>query len=112
MRARWLLAWASALAYLVMLSIDIVLQRSSGWYGSSVREALTYEPGVLATFVVGWLLVLRRAGGVIGWLLLGSWVVLALSAFASTYAGYAYGTGTDLPGARAAAIADTHGWPV
>jgi signal transduction histidine kinase len=112
MRARWLLAWASALAYLVLLSIDVVLQRSSGWYGSSVREVLTYEPGVLATFVVGWLLVLRRAGGVIGWLLLGSWVVLALSAFASTYGGFAYGTGTDLPGARAAAIADTHGWPM
>ena len=55
---------------------------------------------------------LRRAGGVIGWLLVGNWLVLSLSAIVSTYAGYAYGTGTDLPGARAAAIWDTHGWPL
>jgi len=112
MRPRWVLAGAAALCSLVLLPVDIAIERSSGWYGSSPREVLTYEPGVLATFVVGWLLVLRRAGGIIGWLLVGSWVVLSLSAFASTYAGYAYGTGTDLPGARAAAVLDTHGWPL
>jgi signal transduction histidine kinase len=112
MRARWVLAGAAALFYLVALPVDIVVERSSGWYGSSVQEMLTFQPGLLATFVVGWLLVLRRVGGVIGWLLVGNWAVLSLSAFVSTYAGYAYGTGTDLPGARAAAIWDTHGWPV
>ena len=57
--------------------------------------------------MVGWLLVLRGAGSVIGWLLLANWAVLVTAGFASTYAGFAYGTGRDLPGARAAAIFDT-----
>ena len=112
MRARWVLAGAAALFYLVALPIDLVIERASGWYGGSLQEAATFEPGLLATFVVGWLFVLRRAGGVIGWLLVGNWLVLSLSVMISTYAGYAYGTGNDLPGARAAAIWDTHGWPL
>ena len=93
MRARWVLAGAAALFYLVALPIDIAIERASGWYGGSLQEAATFEPGLLATFLVGWLLVLRRAGGVIGWLLVGNWLLLSLSAMVSTYAGYAYGTG-------------------
>jgi signal transduction histidine kinase len=112
MRARWVLAGAAALFYLVALPIDLVIERASGWYGGSLQEAATFEPGLLATFLVGWLLVLRGVGGVIGWLLVGNWLVLSVSVMISTYAGYAYGTGTDLPGARAAAIWDTHGWPL
>ena len=112
MRARWWLAATTALLYLVALPVDIVLEHASGWYAGDVVETVSFQPGLLATFVVGWLLVLRGAGGVIGWLLLANWAVLMASGFASTYAGFAYGTGRDLPGARAAAIFDTHGWPL
>jgi signal transduction histidine kinase len=112
MRTRWVLAGATALVYLVALPLDFVAQRASGWYDGSVAEFVIFQPGVLAAFVVGWLLVLRRAGGVIGWLLLANWLVLVMAGFASTYAGYAYGTGRHLTGARAGAIWDTHGWPL
>ena len=107
-----MLAGATALFYLVGLPLDFVAERASGWYAGSVSEFVIVQPGILVTFVVGWLLVLRRAGGVIGWLLLANWLVLLTAALASTYAGYAYGTGHDLPGARAGAIWDTHGWPL
>ncbi len=112
MRPRWVLAAVATACYLVGAPIDLVAEHASGWYAGSATEALIFQPAILATFVVGWLLVLRRAGGVIGWLLLANWAVLVTAALASTYAGYAYGTGRDLPGARAAAIWDTHGWPL
>ncbi len=112
MRARWVLAWATALLYLLALPLDLVAERASGWYAGSATEAVMFQPGIIATFVVGWLLVLRGAGVVIGWLLLANWLVLVTVGFASTYAGYAYGTGHDLPGARFGAIWDTHGWPL
>ncbi|MEO7423130.1 MAG: hypothetical protein ABIU87_12130, partial [Ornithinibacter sp.] len=110
MRVRWVLAGVAALCYLVALPADVSFERASGWYAGDVVEFLIFQPGILASFVVGWLLVLRGAGGVIGWLLLGNWLVLIATGLASTYAGYAYGTGHELPGARAAAIWDTHGW--
>ena len=112
MRARWVLAWASALVYLVLLPIDVVLEQASGWYAGGMVELVVFQPGMLAPLAVGWLLVLRRAGGAIGWLLLAHWLVLFSAGFASTYAGFAYGTGRELPGARAAAIYDTQGWPL
>ncbi len=112
MRTLWVLAGATALFYLVGLPLDFVVERASGWYAGSVTEFVIVQPGVLMTFVVGWLLVLRRAGGVIGWLLLANWLVLVAAGIASTYAGYAYGTGNGLPGARVGAIWDTHGWPM
>ena len=101
MRPRWVLAAVATACYLVGVPIDLVAEHASGWYAGSATEALIFQPAILATFVVGWLLVLRRAGGVIGWLLLANWAVLVTAALASTYAGYAYGTGRDLPGARA-----------
>ena len=112
MRARWVLAVTAALLYLVVLPVDIALERASGWYAGGVVELVVFQLSLLATFVVGWLLVLRSAGGVIGWLLLAHWSILVSAGLASTYAGFAYGTGRDLPGARAAAIYDTHGWPL
>ncbi|MCY7399697.1 MAG: histidine kinase, partial [Nocardioides sp.] len=112
MRGRWVVAGASALCYLIALPLDFAVERASDWYAGGVVEFLIFQPGILASFVVGWLLVLRRAGGAIGWLLLGNWLVLMVTGLASTYAGYAYGTGHELPGARAAAIWDTHGWPL
>jgi signal transduction histidine kinase len=112
MRTRWALAGATALLYLVALPLDFAIERASDWYAGSVTEYVMFLPGILATFVVGWLLVLRGAGGVIGWLLLANWLILVTAGSASTYAGYAYGTGHDLPGARVGAIWDTHGWPL
>ena len=112
MRTRWVLAVTAALLYLVVLPVDIALERASGWYAGGVVELVIFQLPLLATFVVGWLLVLRSAGGVIGWLLLAHWLILVSAGLASTYAGYAYGTGRDLPGARAAAIYDTQGWPL
>src|SRR6186997_1082188 len=103
MRTLWVLAGATALFYLVGLPLDFVAERASGWYAGSVTQFAIVQPGILMTFVVGWLLVLRRAGGVIGWLLLANWLVLVAAGIASTYAGYAYGTGNGLPGARVGA---------
>lgn len=100
MRVRWVLAGASALCYLIARPLDFVIERASDWYAGGVVEFLIFQPGILASFVVGWLLALRRAGGPIGWLLLGNWLVLMVSGFASTYAGYAYGNDHELPGAR------------
>ena len=85
-----------------------VVRRRAGRGRSSSHRCM------LPSFVVGWLLVLRRAGGVIGWLLLANWLVLLTFGFASTYAGYSYSPTShgDLPGARLAAMWDTHGWPL
>ena len=60
MRTRWVLAGATALLYLVVLPLDFVAERASGWYAGSVTEFVIFQPAILATFVVGWLLVLRR----------------------------------------------------
>jgi signal transduction histidine kinase len=114
MRTRWVLAGTTALLYVVGSVVDLLVERASGWYAGGLRELLTFAPVVLASFAVGWLLVLRRAGGAIGWLLLANWLVLVSFGFASTYAGYSYSPTShgDLPGARLAAIWDTHGWPL
>jgi signal transduction histidine kinase len=114
MRTRWVLAGTTALLYVVGSVVDLFVERASGWYAGGLGELLVFVPVVVSSFAVGWLLVLRRAGGAIGWLLLTNWLVLGTFGFASTYAGYAYSpvTRTDLPGARLAAAWDTHGWPL
>ena len=82
--------------------VDLVARARSGWYAGGPDELLLFQPALLATFLVGWLLVLRRAGGAIGWWLLAHWLVLITFGFASTYAGYAYSPGRPptCPGAR------------
>ena len=114
MRLRWALAAASTLCYALLLGLDLVMESRSDWYAGSPAEVLLFQPGLLATFLVGWLLVLRRAGGPIGWWLLGNWLILMSLGFASTYAGYAFSpeSSADLPGARFAAVWDTHAWPL
>ena len=114
MRARWALAAASATAYAVGVPFDLWVGYRTDWFADDLASSLAYQPGLLAAFVVGWLLVLRNAGGVIGWLLLGQWAILGASGFATAYAALAYApaTSTDLPGARLAAAFVTHGWPL
>ena len=114
MRTRWVLAGTTALLYVVGSVVDFAAERASGWYASGLAELLLFAPVLLSSFAVGWLLVLRRAGGAIGWLLLANWLVLLTFGFASTYAGYSYSptSHADLPGARFAAVWDTHGWPL
>ena len=114
MRTRWVLAGTTALLYVVGSAVDLLAERASGWYAGGLAELLLFAPIVLSSFAVGWLLVLRRAGGAIGWLLLANWLVLVSFGFASTYAGYSYSpiSHADLPGARLSAVWDTHGWPV
>ncbi len=114
MRTRWVLAGTAALLYVVGSVADLLVERASGWYAGGPGELLLFAPVMLSSFAVGWLLVLRRAGGAIGWLLLANWLVLLTFGFASTYAGYSYSPTShgDLPGARLAAMWDTHGWPL
>ena len=102
MRARWALAVASATVYAVGVPLDLWVGYRTDWFAGSLSATLAFQPGLLVAFVVGWLLVLRDAGGVIGWLLLGQWAVMSLFGFASSYAALAYApaTNADLPGAR------------
>ena len=110
MRTRWVLAGTTALLYVVGSVLDLLVQRASGWYAGGLGEVLLFVPVMLTSFLVGWLLVLRRAGGAIGWLLLANWLVLLQFGFTATYAGYSYSptSHADLPGARLAAAWDTH----
>ncbi len=114
MRTRWVLAGTTALLYVAGSVVDLLAQRASGWYAGGLGELLLFAPVLLSSFAVGWLLVLRRAGGAIGWLLLANWLVMLSFGFASTYAGYSYSptSHAHLPGARFAAVWDTHGWPL
>src|SRR5262245_46761014 len=89
-RATTMLGAVCALVYLVGSTVDFAVERASGWYAGSMGEYFLYQIPSLAIFLVGWLLILRRAGGPIGWLLVAQWALLALSGFAATYASYSY----------------------
>jgi signal transduction histidine kinase len=114
MRARWALAVASATVYIVGVPLALWVGYRTDWFGDSPTEWLLNGTSLLAAFLVGWLLVLRNVGGVIGWLLLSQWAVLSTFGLTSAYAAYSYSplTDADLPGARLAAVFLTHGWPL
>ena len=73
MRTRWVLAGATALLYLVALPLRPRRRARQRLVRRQAGRVLLFAPVMLSSFAVGWLLVLRRAGGAIGWLLLVNW---------------------------------------
>ncbi len=110
MTPRQVLAGAGALVIVAAAPVLAALERTGDWYAGSPWETLSYLPVILASTLVGWMLVHKRPENVIGWLLLANGLVIASTGVVSDFA--AYGRSEDVIGARAAAIWETHGWPV
>ncbi len=110
MTPRQVLAAACALLLVAAMPVVAVLEQTGDWYEGSPWEWLSYGPLILATTLVGWLLAHRRPENIIGWLLLANGLVLVSTGLIGDFA--IYGVDEGVPGARAAAIWGTHGWPV
>ncbi len=105
-------ALAGVLALVVVACLPVVWFMDDASEGATVglTESIAFVVTVMASVGVGWMLAHRRTDNPIGWLLLANGFVLVVSGLVESYARYSLGT--DLPGARAAAIWTTHGWPL
>jgi signal transduction histidine kinase len=106
------LVWGIAAGSLTLIGVDLVLAAGAGAYASSVAEAALGIAAALASATVGVILANRRPGNPIGWILLGNALVIVLAGVAYDYAAYALANDNSLPGARLAAVFDTHDWPL
>src|SRR5688572_4130542 len=102
MTPRQVLAGAGALVIVATVPVLAALERAGDWYEGDPWETLSYLPVVLASTLVGWLVVHRRPENIIGWLLLANGLVIVSTGVVSDFA--AYGLSEDVTGARAAAI--------
>ena len=110
MTARRVLAGVCALVTLAAVPVIRALEIDSGRDSSSLAENVAYLLIIGASMGVGWLLAHKRPDNIIGWLLLANGAVLLVSALVAAYAGFALDS--DRFGARAAAVWETHGWPL
>jgi signal transduction histidine kinase len=105
------LAWLVAVLILAAIPAYLVLNAGAGDYAAPWYDVL-FGLAALASAGLGLLLALRRSENPIGWLLLANGFVLMLAGLVPAWAGYALTNSGSLPGGRAAAVWDTHGWPL
>ncbi|MGI9083867.1 MAG: histidine kinase [Aeromicrobium sp.] len=110
MTARRVLAGACALVIMGALPVIQALEAAGDRAGVGLGETIAFVVMIGASVAMGWLLAHQRPGNVIGWLLLVNGFVLVAAELVAAYALFALGT--DRPGARVAAIWETHGWPL
>jgi signal transduction histidine kinase len=110
MTPRQVLAGVGALVVVACVVVIGVMDVASTAPPVGPTESIAYVVTVMASVGVGWMLAHRRPDNPIGWLLLANGFVLAVVGLVEGYARYALDTA--MPGARAAAIWATHGWPL
>jgi signal transduction histidine kinase len=104
------LAWGIAASSLLLSAVGMWLDAGAGVYASDFAENVFGIAAILASTAVGVILATRRPRNPIGWILLGNAMALVLAGLAPSYAGYALTHDSSLPGARLAAVFDTHDW--
>ena len=106
------LPWITASVLLILLAAAAVLDALSG-HGSSAGFIAAWCVITLVPIAFGLLVVTRRRGNPIGWLLLADGAVLVLIGFADAYARYAaLGHPGTLPGAAWAVVLTDRAWPL
>jgi signal transduction histidine kinase len=105
-------AWIVAAVALLLVAVILFLEAGAGRYAAEAGEVALGITAYASWSTVGWILATRRPRNPIGWLMLAGALGLALVGLAPAYAGYSLNHGDSLPGARFAAVFDTHDWPL
>lgn len=82
-------AWALAAAAVALLAFALALSLLAGSHGSPWWEVVLGVVAVLSSAAIGLLVVVRRGGHLVGWLLLANALIPATWFFTESYAQYA-----------------------
>ena len=106
------LPWIAAAGISILFVASALLDALSG-HGAALAANVAWTVAAVVSIGFGLLVVIRRQGHPVGWLLVGNGAVLVGIGFAESYARYAtLGHPGALPGGAWAALVSDRAWPL